>query len=338
MIESNQYVNITIDNHSYKFKGYSFEDSFPTTKGIYGLICLKNNKYIIGLTNSKKGFRNRWGSYKCNLRQNKYVNKYLQNTFNKYKEENFRFFIVEENPTSDLQQLEIAWIKRLKSTVNEFGLNITAGGETPTMVEETKQKISHKLKGFVHSKSRNKKILLNKLGKRKSIVEREKQPLNKAYKYKQFISDDNSKGIQPVLKLINFKKEIVVVYDKAAFCRLNKINYSQLSRVINGRRFSFYGWTLHTENIEKLTTSELETLWNNRHLNQWKIKTYTILTPSDEIIEITNLKQFCNENLLDYQRIHDIVNDKESYYTHKGYKNINFKKNLTKRLEKYDIT
>ena len=62
-------------------------------KGIYMIKNLKNNKVIVGHT--QRQFKKRWQEYLWNLRKGIYRNKHLQNSWNKYKEENFKFLILE---------------------------------------------------------------------------------------------------------------------------------------------------------------------------------------------------------------------------------------------------
>lgn len=60
--------------------------------GVYKIINLKNNKFYIGSSNN---LHKRFIHHKNSLLKNKHHNKYLQNAWNKYGEENFKFEIVE---------------------------------------------------------------------------------------------------------------------------------------------------------------------------------------------------------------------------------------------------
>jgi group I intron endonuclease len=60
--------------------------------GIYQIKNLKNNKIYIG---SSKNIKERFLQHKYNLKNNKHCNPILQNSWNKYGEENFEFIIIE---------------------------------------------------------------------------------------------------------------------------------------------------------------------------------------------------------------------------------------------------
>lgn len=61
--------------------------------GIYKITCIINNKCYVG---SSINIRNRWSEHKSKLKKNKHHSIFLQRSWNKYKERNFIFEIVEE--------------------------------------------------------------------------------------------------------------------------------------------------------------------------------------------------------------------------------------------------
>ncbi len=78
---------------------YTIEELTKT--GIYKITCIVNNKFYIGsascteATTSKKGFLGRLNKHISSLRNSKHHNLILQNSYNKYGEENFNFEIIE---------------------------------------------------------------------------------------------------------------------------------------------------------------------------------------------------------------------------------------------------
>lgn len=88
------------------------------------IYCIKNkvnNKVYIG---SAIGHFRRKGQHYYMLRNNSHFNKHLQNSWNKYKEENFEFIILEfiEN-VECLEEREEYYIKLNNSKLPSFGYN-----------------------------------------------------------------------------------------------------------------------------------------------------------------------------------------------------------------------
>ena len=112
--------------------------------GIYSLTNIINNKRIIG---QSRNISNRWSNYKCLLRKNKYANPYLQNAWNKYGEENFKFEILLICSIENLDKEEIRLIKEYNSLDRKFGYNLEIGGNSHTHSEETRKRISDAVSG-----------------------------------------------------------------------------------------------------------------------------------------------------------------------------------------------
>lgn len=86
---------------------------------------LINGKVYIG---SSIDIYRRWVRHRGDLRHKKHSNKYLQRSFNKYGEENFKLHIVEilkEFNDLVLKQKEQYWIEFYKSYIEQFGYNLS---------------------------------------------------------------------------------------------------------------------------------------------------------------------------------------------------------------------
>ena len=95
----------------------------PKISGIYGIRNLVNNKIYIG---SSKNIRNRISDHKYSLNKNIHPNDYLQKSWNKYKINNFIFFIIEPCDQVDLFDKEIYYINYYKSLNMNLGYNLKA--------------------------------------------------------------------------------------------------------------------------------------------------------------------------------------------------------------------
>jgi len=94
---------------------------------ICGIYCIENmsnkRKYIGYSVNIKRRFSAHIGD----LRRNRHANQFLQNSYNKNGEENFKFYVIEECPKSELFVREQFYIKFFSSKI-PFGYNLTDGG------------------------------------------------------------------------------------------------------------------------------------------------------------------------------------------------------------------
>lgn len=93
------------------------------SSGIYKIICLKNNKFYIG---SSLNIDRRLKAHKKLLNQNKHTNKYLQNSWNKYGEQNFKFEIIETiHDTAQLLIREQWWLDNTNCYERKIGFNVS---------------------------------------------------------------------------------------------------------------------------------------------------------------------------------------------------------------------
>lgn len=93
---------------------------------IYKIINIINHKFYIGST---EDYTRRKQNHKYSLRHNCHPNQYLQNAFNKYGEENFKFEIIEYCEINELIIKEQHYLDLYKTYKNNIGYNLspTAG-------------------------------------------------------------------------------------------------------------------------------------------------------------------------------------------------------------------
>jgi len=100
----------------HKFKAIHRENQDQLhTSGIYVILNIVNGHKYVG---QSKDISNRWDQHRQLLRRNKHNNLYLQNAWNKYTEQSFKFVIAELCPDQDLNDREQYWIERVSPEYN----------------------------------------------------------------------------------------------------------------------------------------------------------------------------------------------------------------------------
>lgn len=126
-------------------------------QGIYKISNLENNKSYYG---SSLNLDKRLYEHRRNLRLGQHDNKHLQNAWNKYTEDCFKFEVIEEVPliedieenNRNLRRIETEYIQKYQTYKPEFGYNFIPGGigtQGLSCSEEKKKKISEANKGRV---------------------------------------------------------------------------------------------------------------------------------------------------------------------------------------------
>jgi group I intron endonuclease len=118
----------------------SLEHKDSCKTGIYQIRNLINNKLYIG---SSKNIYFRTRRHLADLRNNQHKNQHLQNSFNKYEEENFEFTILEVCEKDLLLERENYWMNTLNPKYNKVSYKDNLRVE---ISESTKLKISKSMK------------------------------------------------------------------------------------------------------------------------------------------------------------------------------------------------
>lgn len=172
--------------------------------GVYKITCLKNNKLYIG---SSKNILNRWKTHKFFLKNNKHINKFLQNAWNKYGEVNFLFEILEVCEESFLLLKEQYWMDLTNCYNRKIGFNACVKADRPLGYKHTKEdkkkmsnikkdqydkklitsNFKHK-KNFKHSFETIEKIKASKIGNKNPMYGKKEDQEHKVERMKNFLS------------------------------------------------------------------------------------------------------------------------------------------------------
>lgn len=112
--------------------------------GVYCIENLINHKKYIG---QSIDIYQRWKNHKSDLNNHRHVNDYLQRAWDKYGVDNFTFYILEYCEQSQLDDIEVKYIKEFDTTSDANGYNLNSGGsfgnQIPTEYVRKKMRDNH---------------------------------------------------------------------------------------------------------------------------------------------------------------------------------------------------
>lgn len=208
-------------------------------RGIYCIENITNSKKYIG---QSKDIYGRWGNHKWCLNNNKHSNSYLQNAWNKYGEQQFKFYLLEACSQDNIDLKEKYYISKHNTLIDDNGYNLDSGGNQNKFHSDvTIKKMSDSAKGRTFSKEVRRKISESRKGK--CIGEDHHQygkPLSNSTKKK--ISESN-KGIHSDEKHYEATKVICLttgeVFETIKSAAKHHNTYaSNISKCCNGERLS----------------------------------------------------------------------------------------------------
>lgn len=129
--------------------------------GIYKITNLVNNKVYIG---QAIDIDKRWYEHINDLKNNKHINKHLQRAWNKYREENFKFEVIEDCVEDKLTEREQYWIDYYEGINSKNNYNFRNAGNRGKFSEISIQKRTKTRRGFKHSIETKQKMSKSHIG------------------------------------------------------------------------------------------------------------------------------------------------------------------------------
>ncbi len=285
--------------------------------GIYKIVNTLNNKVYVG---SSCNINNRWNQHKKSLSNNTHHSLKLQRTYNKYGDI-FIYELITECKIEDLLTEEQYYIELLNSYKNGYNSVSIAGSnlgmkhtiETKNKLkessigntnrigkkhtEESKLKISIKLKGKVLSDETKLRMSESQMGKKMSTESVEKTKIANTGKKRT----DETKSKMSKSKL-GKKQSIEVIENRV------KLNTGKKRTDESKKKISI-----------KLTGIKRGLMSDDHKLKIARFKKIALISNDGSIIkEYKSIKDCSIELEIDHRRISDVLNGKKE--SHKGYK------------------
>jgi group I intron endonuclease len=211
--------------------------------GVYTITNTVNNKIYVGSTTMKAGFPGRFQRHISYLRYKTHKNTILQNAWNKYGEENFKFEVLEECLSEFCLSTEQYWINVLNVCNRKYGYNIRYLAKSNLGLkhsEETKKKLSDVHKGKCKSAIHRKNLSLSKIGKKNNFIfkhsKETKLKLSKM-KSKPVIKLDKNNNI---LETYNSTKEAAKLNNLKSGSDIAKMcNYKSKNKFVSGFKWKW---------------------------------------------------------------------------------------------------
>jgi group I intron endonuclease len=216
--------------------------------GIYKIVNEINGKYYVG---SSINVYRRWNEHRSELKRNIHKNQYLQNSWNKYGENNFKFIIIEIVDSQKLLTVEQKYLDEVNKNVSyNIGSDATSSflGKSHSIESKEKNRLSH-LGKYAGSKNPNYgKKHSNDIRIKISKALKGKYCGNKSWRFGKSHTEKSKeqnriKHINPtIFNLKNIKTNEIFSGTRYEFIKKFKIFH--IHRLVDGRLKTCGGWML----------------------------------------------------------------------------------------------
>ena len=192
--------------------------------GIYRIKNIITNDCYVG---SSINIEKRWREHQRALKRNKHRNPKLQNAYNKYGVDSFKYEIFEICPVEFLLEREQ---ERLDSGAFSYNICMVAGNTAGRKAsDETKAKLSAAKKGEKHSDETKAKICASNKGKKRSAETKAKISAS-ASKMRKPLSEEHKAKLSAVGKGRVFSEETKAKISAAKMSAARKAYYANLKK------------------------------------------------------------------------------------------------------------
>lgn len=244
---------------------------FINPNKICGIYVIYNDMYFY--VGQSKNIKNRWNSHRNKLKRKVHDNYIMQQVYDKFEEDSFRYKIVCECDEKDLDKLEIIIKDKLcEKYPYKICMNISACGKRNTWTEEMKQKASISHKGKIFTEEHKKHISEGQKG------------LKRPSQYVKIVQLDLNGNL---IKIWDSLQEAESIYGKINYNRKSSHNYQ---------------WQQYKDWKDN---PKLEVKYN-------EIKRQIIQFSKDGtfIKKYNSIQEACNELHLDRSSIHKVLSGK----------------------------
>jgi group I intron endonuclease len=295
------------------------EEEYQTLKsgGIYRITNLKTGKVYIGST--IKMLTRRFACHITNLNKNKHHSPYLQSSWNKYRQENFIFEVIEvclDNSHEYVNLREQWWLDFYQSYYPDYGYNVNRKADRKTYTQDQKTKVALRKnpEGFLIYESEDDLDPIQ-------VFNLKEYCENKGWNYEACFAVANGRRRsykKRIIKYADITKNKIQVSEYQKYYRKD---YIYLVEDIDPKYYLIeYGdENVDFDYIERRDKKEFrKNVLNKIYKSRTAVSYYRIYFPNNDTIIITDLQEFAKQNNLSASNLTQVAYGQKNH--HKNFK------------------